>query len=522
MSATATEISPAQQQAEHHWQANFAALPDWWKQRLTGLQMPAGQWVWGRDGSLTMKMDTPDGPAWLSGTGLPRRVAESTSQTAITDVPALCLAGPAQAQIVRVLLDRLGMDRPLWCVIRDAADAMAILHGDDFSAELAGGALQWVGADSLASDIEQITTTRPGVVVPLSIFKASDTTFTDAEADVILPQIGEALSAAQQSRQSAIERFAATPPAATDGRLVVAPSRFRLWADAGRVLGGVAQGEQLDTDRCDSASVRWLAEQAAGANVIVAADLMRSDLPGAIHPGRTMVSWLSRPRAMVPFTGGRDAIVVPTESERERWISAGWPSERTVVGGWPSRVESRGEGVLLAIDLGPSVMPEGIERMSSWAVLWKQIQAELIERPFALHAAGGVEAYLADRSGQVGATSVPTEPFKFGCIEPAFIRGLGRFLREKVGNVHIAGRGWGDDVSPITEAGQLKQVLSESRLIIDPTLHGHAAIRTCGVPVVSAIDRSASELIAALRGQGVADTAVDLKEAIEQAISSLD
>ncbi len=133
-----------------------------------------------------------------------------------------------------------------------------------------------------------------------------------------------------------------------NGRVIVlAGSQFNL-AD----LSNIALRSALLTEQSDSSFVAFdpdypltasplaLAEAAAEADAIVAADLFRSDLPGIVSPRTAWITWLTNGRVVSP-EGAEDALLVADPAWVELAVKAGWPAERVRVAGWPRIVTSK-------------------------------------------------------------------------------------------------------------------------------------------------------------------------------------
>ena len=492
MTLTLTNDSP-QALARRNFSRNLAALrPTALAQRVRDAGLPDADWVFGRDATLTARVDG----SWLAGTGLPGRVAAAMVAKADATAPSLCLLAPTHGRQVTALLERLGPTRALVAVFAGAAALAWALRCVDVSEALSAGRLHVVAVDpeDLAASAEaalvELVDCEPGLVVPGRLFRPADAT---AAAAWVEPTAA-ALRAAGRARAERAAVVAAREPDAGGAVAVVAGGALRLWHDAGAALwravgdagtvsvGAGAEGDarthrlrsvgladgpgagervsreareargetgvrfvRVDVDDPRSASPLAVG-LAAGAGV-VAADVLRGDLPGTVSERVPWVTWVTTPRAAMRYGGGRDAVVLAEGAWAARWKAAGWPAARVSVAAWPTPPVAETDadaagGVVLIADLPAAAPPASVEAYSSQTALWRRLADEIERAPMLLHAADSPETFVRRRAAAAGVADVPLALFVGGCVLPAYARGVALSLAKADLIFGVYGRGW--------------------------------------------------------------------------------
>ena len=205
------------------------------------------------------------------------------------------------------------------------------------------------------------------------------------------------------------EIFAGAAKRSRNGRVIVlAGSRFNLGDLSNVALRSalLAEGNDssfvpFDPDHPLTASPLALAEAAAEADAIVAADLFRSDLPGIVAPQTAWITWLTNGRIVAPDPQNpMDGLLLADPQWRQSALDGGWPAERVRVAAWPcvvpppNRPHSTGIVGLLT-DIRAIEIPQHVKDFSSQLLLWEMIENELSNRPLSL--GGNPEEYLLAR-----------------------------------------------------------------------------------------------------------------------------
>src|SRR5690606_31873519 len=278
-------------------------------------------------------------------------------------------------------LARLSERQVLLVIFTDTSAAAWALRCVDVSEALAAGRLHIACGPDITAAIVDLAQREQGLVLPDTLFRPGDA--DSDEAVNLLERTRHALGAAARGRAEALAGAGAARGNAEGALVVIAPSRFRPWEDAGEALWSAlaenGRAVRLDSDDPRQSSPLALAQRAAGASAIVSTGLLRSDLPGIVHADTPWLTWLGSPRPAVPFTGGRDAILLSDPAWASAWKAAGWPDDRLAPVGWPRKPALAGEAttagaagpVIMMHDLPPLDPSAEVERYSSHRLLWE-------------------------------------------------------------------------------------------------------------------------------------------------------
>jgi len=444
-------VSVAEIQAHENWRRNLRALG----RRQVGTAdivhaagMPEGvEWVFGRDGALTIRNE--DG-AWSGGSGLPGEVARRVLSKMGLGATVACFLFPTHAQQIRVSLEKMSPSQALLAVVPDVNELRVILGCENFAKEITAGRLWLVSGENWAGEMKRLFEANEGLPTPGQFVR---THLVDAAGCT------EAIAAAERVLRSENERrtkrvaeiFATAPK--TSSVAVIAPSRFRLWDDAGAALGKVARAqgwETIDPDDVTCASPVALARIAAGKEALLVANAARFDLPSGIPSSLPIITWLTGGR--IPRfdadRGLRDGLIVADAVWRAAAMSAGWPASQVAVGGWGSLLmgaasgqnQSAGRGLAVIADTVAVTLPD-FEK-SSQRVLWETISTELGSDPFKL--GNDAPAYLESwaKRGGVELSAADRALFLDRLIAPLHAQGLVRALLAAGIPLQLFGKGW--------------------------------------------------------------------------------
>lgn len=156
------------------WEANLAAitrqqpilaqnlksitLPDHWRASLA-----LDDWPTWRTESTTEE------PAWLGGSALPQRQAESLLRTFDPGNLNASLPGIGSGAVARALLNRLSSLKAIFVFEENLVDLVAVLQLHDFSAELDGWRFIPVDLKAATETLDPILAAEPGLLPPGNI-----------------------------------------------------------------------------------------------------------------------------------------------------------------------------------------------------------------------------------------------------------------------------------------------------------------------------------------------------------------
>jgi hypothetical protein len=453
----------------------------------------------GRDGALTAR-DAQG--AWWAGTSLPFRVGAALMESLELNCEVGCLLAPSTAALIRAALEKIAGHQAVIAVIPDEFHTLVALHCEDFSTAISAGRLWIAAGKNWTEELAGIFDANPGLCVPQQYIRTG--LQDDAEVMAMIAAANPVFSAANSRRTAQlIAMRSSSHSSAHTGKIrVVAGSSFSL-AD----LSGIALAETLctgggnwprqDISRPTSASVLALAEAARDCDAMIAANLFRRDVAGAIPDELPFLTWATRNRIAAPLaTSARDAVLVADSKWRKEAISAGWAPSRVFIAAWPNLapLENPPAGyIALIADAQLSAVPERLKDFSSLGVLWEQIAAELKQNPLAV--GDDVDAYLTDRVAQldIDAPSVDRHLFKHKLILPAWRRGIALALHKAGASVAVYGNGWESAEfepiwrGPLNELAELRRAAASASAIVHPEPGaGVNAVFSLGRPVVRA------------------------------------
>ena len=484
---------------------NLVALePRALRELVERTHLPACEWAFARDGALTARVDGQ----WLAGTGLPARAAGAVMASADAGRPSSCLLSPTHGRQVTALLDRLGPSQTVVAVFDDAASLAWALRCVDASDALSAGRLHVVlnEVESIADLAERV----PGLVVPNVIFRPGDA----PAATGLVEQTKRALLDAGRRRAARAAEVAARPPTRGGAVAVFAPATFRLWDDAGHALWSAAAGldRAVRVDGDDPRSASPLALALTAESGVLAADVLRGDLPGTVHDAVPWATWVTRDRPPARYGGGRDAVILAENEWLPRWRAAGWPAARLSTATWPATdlVGDATGGPTLFADLPAGAPPADVEAYSSQRLLWEQIALDVGHAPLLLHDAASPAEFVRRRAAAAGLKDVPVARFVAGCVLPAYARGVARLLAKAGLHFRIRGRGW-EQVEgvgsrwrgPVECREEFEQLRDAASAVIVACPKPTPATRVAGPRAVHTAGHTEASLIAAVRRGGV-------------------
>jgi hypothetical protein len=241
---------------------------------------------------------------------------------------------------------------------------------------------------------------------------------------------------------------------------VVAPSRFRLWNDAGQILIDLLSSTnceivRVDPDNPATSSPVALALAAAECDAVVTANITRADVPGATADQMPWITWLTDNRAAAA-------------SSNEKLLHASWPTIEL-----PAQ---KPEFFAVIADTCSTAVPDDLVEFSSHVVLWEQIEHELLNEPLKL--VSDVDTYLDHRARrlEIAPQTLDRKRFVHQLILPAYQQGLSRLLMKNSLPLKWHGRGWDrlpefatGACGPVTSRQQLREILEAPIALVDVT-----------------------------------------------------
>ena len=430
------------------------------------------EWVRGRDGTLTAR--DPAG-AWVSGSALPAHVAQRLLSKMTLGSAVACFICPTHARQLRYTLSRMTPSQGLIAIVPDLADLRVMLACEDFAAEITAGRLWFAAGDAWAGALADLFRHNEGLPTAGQFIR---TNLLDAEETApVLAAAERVLRAENERRAARVPEIFATATGATGRVTVIAPSRFRLWDDAGCALGQLARAagwSTIDPDDVCSASPVALARAAAGSDALLLANAARADLPTGLPGSLPIVTWMTVARS--PRAGGAgDALILAEPAWRPLALAAGWRAEQISIGAWPAwenvpAAPDRAQLVVIA-DTLPVVAPEF--DWSSHRVLWDTIAGDIARDPFTV--GRDPVAYLDQWARRVGIApeTLDRRAFVDRLILPAYAQGLVHDLHAAGLPLELFGIGWdavGDftslDRGPIGSPADLRTAAAGAAALI--------------------------------------------------------
>jgi hypothetical protein len=472
----------AEQRAAENLRANLSALGNTQPELAEAVLPPREmvEWVYGRDGALTALDERGD---WWSGCSIPFAAGSAMLKKMSVEAAVSCFLAPPHAAHLRITLDRFSAEQAIIAVVPEERDVRVLLACEDFSGDIAAHRLWFAAGENWAEVLESILEEQVGLAVPGQFVRLLSTdegliqkligeatgvfSRLTARRSELIGELGQSPAATSAAGREinrlgglgTVAAEAATPAemgrfeyvAANSRRFcVMAPTRFRLWSDEGKVLAENApQGSVLlDTSDPALSSPLKLARMAVECGALLTPNFGRADLAGAVPMEVPWFTWVTNDR--IPgfnLAGPGDRLLVVGEAVRRAAIAAGWPGERVHLAGWPVVKLPAAKGKRKLTVLGDTVVlrtPEDLEDFSSHRVLWETIQRELAADPFALE--GDPGDYLASRMRrfEVSDGAFGHGRFLSQLIVPGYQQGVVRaIIRAGVG-VELFGEGWGE------------------------------------------------------------------------------
>ncbi len=444
----------------------------------------SGEWVFARDGSVTL---LDDSGRWLGGCSVPYRAADVMLKSFEPRGTVAAFLAPMHAAEIRAALDRITPQQSVLVLQPDLQTVRTILSCEDFSADFESHRLHFTTGQHWLAELRTLFHEHPGLPTPQQFIK-----LPTAQAEIVDPIISDtqkALGEVIQSRAGRIRTLRDAPRVWNSNSCrigVVAGSKFTLWDDAGSAL---AEGLRLasadarvklswlDPDVPIHAGPAGTAEFCAECDAVVTADTARCDFPDVLHSAMPWVTWVTKGRIPSATSAGpRDALLVADAAWKKRAIEAGWPATKVGVATFPTiqSVETSPDTVFdgwtILTDTTPIDIPEKLEEFSSHRLLWEAITADLAADPFAL--GDDLIAYLRKRTHAMNIDDATIDRLLFAesLLVPAYHQGIVRALMKAHLPVRVYGRGWADieefkpvSAGPIEKRHQLAHVLACTR-----------------------------------------------------------
>lgn len=488
------------QQAAEHFRANCEAL-------AISLAAPDGQWLPARDGQLTAKR----AGQWVAGCSVPRRAAQQMLRALQIKGSMTCLLCPTHAGQIVALIERIDPTQGIIVLLPDDSEWSTILSCADFSAMIRDRRLFFCVGPDWNEQLDALYAAQPGLPLPAQFVRLPITA-------------GEICNPIIQTAQATFSRIGervgkqileCRSLRSTSRRLcIVAPSRFRLWHNAGDVLRSLDMDGQsilIDTDTPIQSAPLAIAQAATSASGILTANLGRASLPEIVHSDTPWITWATEQTvpAFVP-TSPNDQLILADASAKTSALEAGWPADRISIAGWPD-AKSIGSPkqpcIGLFMDLSDLKPPKQVEDFSSLRLIWENIAADLQADPFRLDETPQTLVRRYQRRLELPDDQLPMDLFVESLVLPAHAIGLARALVAQQYPFKLFGRGWDAIESlrphccgPIDSTSYLNDALAQCTVVIDP-FHAGAAhpVHHAGKIAVSSRRKTATQFWQNLR-----------------------
>jgi hypothetical protein len=482
----------AEQQAFSNFAANWAAL-NRTQPHLSIDPLPTDlEWVFGKDRALTLRDSAGN---WLTGCSLPRRAAaEMLKHLNVTGLVG-CFLAPTHSAQLRVALDRLRPEQALIAIVPQSDWLPALLACDFFADDLDQHRLWFAVGTDWKENLKELFEARPGLCTPTQFVRLPilEEELVDSLIGPAQKIFGEAATQRTKSSHELRKSYSRgnKPPC------VVTNSQFRLWDDAGHVLGNLFtnhQCQKLNADDPCCASPFALTRATADCGALVIANTGRSDLPGVLPDSIGWITWAAGDR-IPSFNSAMpiDRIITASAPLATR---AGWRSDQIIEASFPigspaAATSTRGNSLSLICNTTDLSQPKELAEYSSHGVLWEMIQSDLRADPFVLT---DIDSFLDHR---VRKLNIATETLDRAMIIrelilPAYQQSLARLLIRAKLSLQLFGAGWDrlPEFAPLA-AGEVKsrdtfqQIVHQSAGLVHvwPTQHPHM-IDTMGRPVL--------------------------------------
>jgi len=515
LDATQFGDTAAAEEAADNSRANLSAMAACQPELAHRLRGHDGirEWTFGRDGYLTARTDG----GWWTHCSVPMRTARELLKKLELIGSLGCMLNPSHAAQIRACFEKLQPAQAILAVIPELESLNILLHCDDFSAELGAARLFFAAGPDWPSELGAIFEKFPGLALPQQFIRTAlldddEMARLSSEAQVVISR-----ETARRSEKLA-EILSRSAERSANGRVVVlAGSKLNL-ADLSNLALRRAlledipgQFTPLDSDHPLTASSLALADVAAGADALVAADFFRADMPGAVSPRTAWITWVTNGRIVPPDAQcPADALVLADDQWRQAAVTAGWPAERIQIAGWPEIVPPPPAGsppVLgLLADIRSIEIPQRVKDFSSQLLLWEFIEDELSRDPLSL--GDDPERYLQSRMARLNIREEGFDRATFfeNLIVPAYKRGLSCFLARNGIPLALFGRGWKEipelkshAFGPIENLRDLANAVLKCRAVVQAFPHKYVAAGGLPVPVIQIGGLTASQFLREVR-----------------------
>jgi hypothetical protein len=496
--------SAADRRAAEHYRANLEALKvSQPTQSKLFHSLPDVPWLFARDGSLTARDKL--GP-WWAGCSLPLRAGKALLKKLDVRGVAACMLAPTHAGQVVATLGKLQPQQALIVIQPDATEARVMLSCGDFASDIQSHRLWLAAGEDWAAGMRKIFDDFPGLPTPSQFIRLP---VTAEEISTPLIRVAEQIFNEVNA-----------------GRLLlVAPSHFRLWDDAGHTMIQCLASENdvvhLDPDDPAQSSSLGLAISAADCGVLLVADRVRTEL-SVLPRDISIITWITQPR--IPNFDPQhphDALLLADEQWLEPAKRAGWPSNQLSIAHWPPQHQREPSGsaagpvpkqitLSLITDTHSLETPVTELELSSHHVLWESIRADILANPFSVQDS---PTFIDRRRKNLGIADEGFNPefFLNRLVIPAYQQAIvARLLNAKI-PVRLYGKGWTPfpdaDHGPIATREDFLAAASASALVFPwPVRHRHA-IDAMGRPVLGP-HRNEADLIREARRMLITDAPV--------------
>ncbi len=468
----------AAMQALLNFQSNLSALNDFQPDLAAELSSVSvnAEWLFARDGYLSAQVDQQ----WLSACSIPLLAGRQFFKKLDLVGTLGCFLLPKHAAQLRAVFEKISPTQAILAVIPQPGDLATLLHCDDFRSEISAARLFFATGADWPQRLGNIFRKFPGLPLPQQFLRTP--LLDDAEMGIFTEPAQRIISTETARRADRLSELASRTASPASGRrtLVLASSVLNLsdlsnialrkaLADSGESNDFIA----FDSDHPLTAAPLALAEAAANASAVVAADFFRVDLPGVVPPHVAWITWVTSGRvAPCDPAYPNDAVLLADPVMRAAALKAGWPTDRIALAGWPHIIEKS----TAAAPTHPTVAflastiaiepPEKAREISSQLLLWEYIAEELAANPLAL--GRDPERYLDSRRQrfEIPDQTVDRALFLNRLLIPAYQQRLARLAIKNGVHLVLIGAGWQDqpEFAP-NAAGSPKNIAELERLL---------------------------------------------------------
>jgi hypothetical protein len=491
--------------AHENYRANRSAVRDIQPTLLGAVpeELPDWEWIFARDGSLSARLP---GRAWISGSSVPRALAERALQK--LEAKGLCIGFvvPAHAQDVVVALSKLAPEQTLLVVHPADSFLIQLLACHDFSADLRSRKFILAVGPAWQREFADTFTRHPTLVPPHQLIKLpyASPRFVERVFGSIEHLIHQESQSHQQKLRAMSIGMAGT---STSGLLLAAGSSPRLWSSlTGHLLSVAAANDAADVSTLDTsdpttASAMALARAAQSKSALLTADVGRADLPELLPVSKPWIAWCSHGRIPKRVESARrDKLILSSAQLLEPALRAGWNKSDLRVG-LPIEIPPIAADAkpTMIVDFVPPHVPAAFNEFSSHRLLWEFIDSQLSAD--ALFSNSPLQQTIPSLLAKfnIDPQSFPFDLLVRQLLEPAFARALAKQLVKRGVDFRLVGSGW-DSEPELTgvrsSVNCLNDALAGASCLIDmfpgQRLHRQHFVRR---PVVPTWGRSWSALL---------------------------